>query len=107
MTESGESLARFAGSTWTGWGPADPPDVEWQIRPDSDEFEVAPDGSLWVSPWCDGLIHFDGVTTDHFLPGRCTTMGIATDGSVWALAEGEAGKDLYAITTEAVATSGR
>ena len=56
---------------------------------------------------CDGLIRFDGVTADHFLPGRCTTMGIATDGSVWALAEGGAGKDLHVITTEAVATSGR
>ncbi len=105
MTEFGEGLARFAGDEWTGWTPADTPDIELQIRPDPDEFGVAPDGSLWASPWCDGLVRFGGVATDHFLPGRCTTMSIATDGSVWALADTEGGKTLYVINPEAVVAS--
>ena len=96
-------------------------------------FMAAPDGSLWASLWqrgngavppagglwtlqgreaidqydwdpqCDGLVRFDGETADRFLPGRCVTMDIAADGSVWVLADEEKGKGLYVITPEAVA----
>jgi hypothetical protein len=93
-----------------------------------DEFRVAPDGSLWARLWrsgdgdesvldweqrfyaveggraeCDGVVRFDGESVDHFLPGRCISMDIAADGSVWVLADEEEGGDLYVITPEAVA----
>jgi hypothetical protein len=51
---------------------------------------------------CDDLARFDGTTADRFLPGRCITMDIAADGSVWVLADEDKGKDLYSITPEAV-----
>jgi hypothetical protein len=99
-----------------------------------DTFMAAPDGSLWASLWqrgpdgddpaeaglwtvddrnererydpqCDGLVRFDGESADRFLPGRCITMDIAADGSVWVLADGDRGRDLYVITPEAVAAS--
>jgi hypothetical protein len=54
---------------------------------------------------CDGLVRFDGETVDHFLAGRCISMDIAADGSVWALADAEDGGDLYVITPEAVAAT--
>ncbi len=56
-------------------------------------------------PECDGLVRFDGQTVDRFLPGRCISMDIAPDDSVWVLAdEDEVG--LYVITSKAVAASG-
>ena len=42
---------------------------------------------------------------DRFLPGRCITMDIAADGSVWVLADKDKGRDLYVITPEAVAAA--
>ena len=54
-------------------------------------------------PQCDGVVRFDGKTADRFLPGRCITVDIAADGSVWVLADEEEGKDLYVIIPEAVA----
>ena len=84
----------------------------WQRGPDGDK---PPAGGLWTirqgdpsryDPQCDGLIRFDGETADRFLPGRCISMDIAADGSVWVLADEEKGKDLYVITPEAQAASG-
>jgi hypothetical protein len=116
VSEFSGGLARFAGDEWTGWTTADQlgvdipgghlvdlgSDGELNVRLDEDEFGVAPDGSVWIGLWRDGLVRFDGVTTHHFLPGHSVVMDIATDGSVWALADGEGGQDLYVITPEAV-----
>ena len=84
----------------------------WQHGPDGDD---PPEAGLWTGeqrgerdrydPRCDGLVRFDGETTDHFLPGRCVTMDIAADGSVWVLTDEDKGKDLYVITPEAVAAA--
>ena len=115
------------------------------VQLDESRFEVAPGGSLWFDLWrdsadprirdedpddfysravevrlvCDGLTRFDGQTLDRFLPGRCISMDVAADGSVWVLAaddlpwvfdhevEGwgladDHTWDLYVITPEAV-----
>jgi hypothetical protein len=103
-SELSGGLARFADGEWTDWTPADLPDLDLPTQPDHDEFGVAPDGSLWLSSSCDGLVRFDGLVTDHFLPGRCMTMDIATDGSVWALTDDDQqpGRDLFVITPKAV-----
>ena len=115
---TGDDLARFADGEWTRWSSADLPDVS----PGLDyEFEVAPDGSLWFSLWRgadgeplggdwwlavrdghlvrDGLARFDGDAVDRFLAGRCISMDIAADGSVWVLSD----DDRNVITSEAVA----
>ena len=114
----GDDLARFADGEWTRWTSADLPDVRLGL---DYEFKVAPDGSLWFSLWrsadgeppggdwwlavrdghlvCDGLARFDGEAVDRFLAGRCTSMDIAADGSVWVVSD----DDLYVITPEAVA----
>jgi hypothetical protein len=118
------------------------PDIGYGLGLDG-QFRVAPDGSLWSSLWptadgdppedddwrtefpedhwvCDGLVRFDGDRLDRFLRGRCISMDIAPDGSVWVLAadKGVWGYDapywywalpddhtwdLYVITPEAVA----
>ena len=80
----------------------------WQQGPDGD---APPAGGLWTGeqrgdkdrydPRCNGLVRFDGTTANRFLPGRCVTMDIAADGSVWVLAD--EGGNLYVITPEAVA----
>ena len=56
-----------------------------------EELEDAVEGGRLL---CDGLARFDGVSLDHFVPGRCITMDIAADSSVWVLA----GEDIYVIT---------
>ena len=99
-----------------------------------DEFRVAPDGSLWAHLWrssddataddpsvvdwerrsgavaagaaCDGLVRFDGETVDHFLTDQCVSFDIASDGSVWALVDGDDGGELHVITPEAVTANG-
>lgn len=103
----GAGLARFAGGVWTVWTPSDVPGLDLPSRPDDDEFGVGPDGSLWAGTRCDGLVRFDGITTDRFLSGQCISMDIAADGTVWALAgNNEAGgRDLYVITLAAVGAS--
>lgn len=129
----GEGLARFMGGDWQRWRGGDVPEMGAGIAFDG-EFVVSPDGSLWASLWqggakgdvpdrglwywqeregaledgrvaCDGLVRHDGTTADRFLPGRCITMDIAADGSVWVLADEDEGRDLYVITPEAVAAS--
>jgi hypothetical protein len=128
-------LKRFADGEWAEWTSADLlPDFAFNLGLD-DQFRVAPDGSLWSSLWpsadgeppmsddwrsavCDGLVRFDRQTLDRFLPGRCISMDIAPDGSVWVLAADEVvwvpvggeGRvladnttwDLHVITPEAV-----
>jgi hypothetical protein len=118
---------------WAPLTSADLPDIRYGLGLDH-PFEITPDDGLWASLWrspdggdprdgdgsisesllsavedgrlvCDGVAHFDGETLDRFLPGRCITMDIAADGSVWVLADEESGKDLYVITPEAVAAS--
>jgi hypothetical protein len=113
-------LARLADGELTRWTSADLPDVRLGL---DYEFEVAPDGSLWFSLWriadgeppegdwwlavrdghlvCDGLARFDGESVDRFLAGRCTSMDIAADGSIWVVSD----DDLYVITPEAVAAT--
>jgi hypothetical protein len=116
---------RFAGGAWDWWTQDDLPEGGLGVGLD-DQFAVAPDGSLWASRWqggkapkgvgwdiplddgsaaCDGVSRFDGETIDHFLPGRCITMDIAADGSVWLLAGDKEGRGLYVITPEAVAAA--
>jgi len=126
----GVGLARFSGAEWEWWTSTELPDMGLGLAFDY-EFEVAPDGGLWASRWqhrsgqttrpsvwevperpgdvrgaeCDGLVRFDGVNTDHFLPDQCISMDIAADGSVWVLADEDKGRDLYVITPEAVAAT--
>jgi hypothetical protein len=122
----GDDLARFADGEWTRWNSAAVPDIRLGL---DYGFEVALDGSLWFSLWqsadgeppggdppegdwydavrdghlvCDGLARFDGEAVDRFLAGRCVSMDIAADGSVWVLSDA----DLYVITPEAVAATG-
>ena len=129
----GEGLARFVGGEWELWRGSDLPEMGAGIAFDG-EFDVAPDGSLWASLWqrgakgdvperglwywqeregaleddrvaCDGVARFDGESVTGFLPGRCITMDIAADRSVWVLTDEDRGKDLYVITPEAVAAA--
>ncbi len=81
----------------------------WQQGPGGDD---PPAGGLWGEHWsealrydpaCDGLVRFDGQSLDRFLPGRCVTMDIAAEGSIWVVADADEGRDLYVITPEAVA----
>jgi hypothetical protein len=124
-------LARLAGGEWELWAAADIlPDIRFGLPFLGYKFEAAPDGSLWFSLWrsaddsdyfnldsweCDGLARFDGETLDRFLPGRCLTMDIAADGSVWVLAADDAAVvpreggfpddqtwDLYVVTAKAM-----
>jgi hypothetical protein len=138
-----DGLARFTDGEWAAWSAAELPGIrfsegfvsEHEIDVDyrgETRFQVAPDGSLWFSPWrtpdpvearlvCDGLAHFDGQTLDRFLTGQCiSSMGIAADGSVWVFADEETvwvldadhshwaldddgqGRELYVITPGAV-----
>ena len=102
-------------------------DGEFQVAPDgslwfsrwrSADGTDPRDDELWQEMWstgggydlveagflaCDGLARFDGQTLDRYLPGQCISMDIAADGSVWMVADGDEGRDLYVITPEAVA----
>lgn len=120
-------VARLTDGEWAGWTSAYLPEIQHGLGLDR-EFQVAPDGNLWFSLWrsdpgadtptCgqvfgpgpevvsmqgDGLARFDGVALDRFLPGRCISMDIAADGSVWVVAGDEDEvRDLYVITPGAV-----
>jgi hypothetical protein len=146
-----EGLAMWVEGRWERWAADDLlPEGRYGISLDG-EFEVAPDGGLWFSLWqsadgtdprpgadpefwdweawvadgrllCDGLARFDGNRDDRFLSGRCVSIDIAANGSVWVLAADEAVRefdddrgwvradnttwDLYVITPEAVAAAG-
>jgi hypothetical protein len=81
-------------------------------------FEVAPDGSVWISPIgdedCNGIASFDGTAVTYHLSDTCVhALDIAPDGRVW-LQAGETGGGTaepggaptihtYVITPEAVA----
>ena len=102
-----DGLTRFADGEWEHWTTADvlgpSYDFSYYDEPGVDyvgetQFEAAPDGSLWFSPWrrcpteagsftwCrDGLARFDGQTLDRFLRGQYISMDIAADSSVWVL----------------------
>jgi hypothetical protein len=95
------------GSMWaslwqSGTGSNPPGGFLWKYEQRPEAF-VGDSGR--VEAQCDGLVRFDGTTTDRFLPGRCVTIDIAADGSVWVLADEGKGKDLYVITPEAVAAT--
>jgi len=122
-----DGLARFTDGEWASWTPADLPEITYGGGSYGLPFMVAPDGSLWfgmwrddprhdagpvlvnmgegrsVDVWCDGLARFDGEALDRFLPGRCISMDIAADGSVWVVAGDEDEvRDLYVVTPGAV-----
>lgn len=92
-------VAKWARHDDEGWTTFDAPDDLPRLSGPHDgggQFDVAPDGSLWLSPRdesddgvseCDGLARFDGVALRRFLPGLCLyNLAIGPDGSVWALA---------------------
>jgi hypothetical protein len=50
---------------------------------------AADDGGVWLGRYFgqDGLIHFDGETWSHYLPGEDTLdIAIAPDGTIWYIA---------------------
>ncbi|MGD8485914.1 MAG: hypothetical protein PVG27_13230 [Chloroflexota bacterium] len=109
-------LYRHDATGWRRWDLA-----EQGMRPAGwhwGTYDVAPDGSYWAGwsvqgnpeegrPRCEGVSRFDGLTWERHLPGKCIDdMDIAPDGSVWVIADDQEGKDLYAITPEAVAATG-
>jgi hypothetical protein len=50
---------------------------------------AADDEGVWLSQYFgqDGLIHFDGETWSHYLPGEDTLdIAIAPDGTIWYIA---------------------
>ena len=84
---------------WRGGVERETMDPNASMVDSSQRFNAVMDGRAA----CDGVVRFDGLTTDHFLPGRCTRWDFAKDGSVWVLADADEGRDLYVITPEAVA----
>jgi hypothetical protein len=123
----GGGLIRFDGSEWSEWSEEELGfDISTGMGVVWGPLEAASDGTVWIgSPIssspdatehreriCDGIRHFDGTSSAHYLSGLCVReLEVADDGSVWVLAGtgrpliAEPG-DLYVITPEALAVIG-
>ena len=79
-------LLRFDGD-WT----AIPIDVAGEATSSWHRVAIAPDGTIWASPWQGGIFAFDGARwTRHTaastgLPDAPVLAGVASDGAVWAV----------------------